>query len=125
LRAGWYYGETTEAFGISYRVGAGAKLEPGTYNNVMGNQALAWGLMAAAQAQRQTAVPGLVSDHSGQRHFARAEPSQEFRRADVSSGGRDRGDVRRRSERRFGGAMAVTTTSGPGIALKTEAMGWA
>ena len=49
LRAGWAFGETTEAFGISYRVEA-AELEPGTYKNVMGNQALAWGLLAAAHA---------------------------------------------------------------------------
>ena len=48
LRAGWYYGETTEAFASSYRVDP-AKLPPGTYRNMMGNQAVAWGLVAAAE----------------------------------------------------------------------------
>ncbi|MEL7336287.1 MAG: 2-oxoacid:acceptor oxidoreductase family protein, partial [Planctomycetota bacterium] len=48
LRAGWAYGETTEAFGNSYQVKP-AELESGTYRNIMGNQALAWGLIAAAE----------------------------------------------------------------------------
>ena len=47
LRAGWAFGETTEAFGESYQVEA-AELEPGTYRNIMGNQALAWGLIAGS-----------------------------------------------------------------------------
>ena len=46
--AGWNYGETTETFASSYRVDA-AKLPAGTYRNIMGNQALAWGLLAAAE----------------------------------------------------------------------------
>ena len=48
LRAGWNYGETTEAFTSSYRVDP-AKLPPGKYKNLMGNQALAWGLISAAR----------------------------------------------------------------------------
>ena len=48
LRAGWNYGETTEVFASSYRVEP-ARLPPGTYYNIMGNQALAWGLVAAAK----------------------------------------------------------------------------
>jgi 2-oxoglutarate ferredoxin oxidoreductase subunit alpha len=48
LRAGWAFGETTEAFGESYQVQA-AELSPGTYRNIMGNQALAWGLITAAK----------------------------------------------------------------------------
>ena len=47
LRAGWYYGETTEAFVSNYQVDR-AELPAGTYRNVMGNQALAWGLITAA-----------------------------------------------------------------------------
>jgi 2-oxoglutarate/2-oxoacid ferredoxin oxidoreductase subunit alpha len=48
LRAGWAFGETTELLGISYQVES-AELPPGRYRNIMGNQALAWGLMAAAK----------------------------------------------------------------------------
>src|SRR5262245_53944832 len=48
LQAGWNYGETTDAFAASYRVDR-AKLPPGKYRNMMGNQALAWGLIAAAK----------------------------------------------------------------------------
>ncbi len=48
LRAGWAFGETTELFGASYQVEA-ATLPAGTYRNIMGNQALAWGLMTAAK----------------------------------------------------------------------------
>ena len=59
LRAGWYYGETTEAFGISYRVGP-AKLAPGLYRNIMGNQAIAWGLMAAAKLSGKELFYGAI-----------------------------------------------------------------
>ena len=52
LRAGWYYGETTEAFAHSYQVSP-AQLAPGTYRNIMGNQALAWGLIAAAKLSKK------------------------------------------------------------------------
>src|SRR5262245_16393994 len=48
LRAGWNYGETTDAFASTFKVDR-AKLPPGKYNNIMGNQALAWGLIAAAK----------------------------------------------------------------------------
>ncbi len=48
LKSGWNYGETTEDFASTYQVGE-ANLQPGTYRNIMGNQALAWGLIAASQ----------------------------------------------------------------------------
>ncbi|HEY5615631.1 MAG TPA: 2-oxoacid:acceptor oxidoreductase family protein, partial [Bacteroidota bacterium] len=48
LKAGWNYGETTEMFAVRYEVAA-AKLPPGKYRNIIGNQAAAWGLMAAAK----------------------------------------------------------------------------
>ena len=54
-KAGWNYGETTEAFASSYQVDP-AKLPPGTYRNMMGNQALAWGLIAAAKLSGKRAV---------------------------------------------------------------------
>jgi 2-oxoglutarate/2-oxoacid ferredoxin oxidoreductase subunit alpha len=123
LRAGWYYGETTEAFDISYRV-APARLEPGTYNNVMGNQALAWGLMAAAHQSSKrlflgsypiTPASDILHELSRHKNFGvrtfQAEDEIAAMCAVVGAA--------------FGGAMAVTTTSGPGLALKAEAMGLA
>ena len=121
LRAGWYYGETTEAFGISYRVGP-AKLEPGLYRNVMGNQALAWGLMAAAKLSGKelfygaypiTPATDILHELSRYKNFGvRTFQAEDEIAAMCSVIGAA-----------FAGAMAATGTSGPGIALKTEAMG--
>jgi 2-oxoglutarate ferredoxin oxidoreductase subunit alpha len=121
LRAGWYYGETTEAFGISYRVGP-AKLEPGLYRNVMGNQAIAWGLMAAARLSGKelfygaypiTPATDILHELSRHKNFGvrtfQAEDEIAAICAVIGAA--------------FAGAMAATGTSGPGIALKTEAMG--
>ena len=55
LKAGWHYGETTEDFASTYQVSA-AELPKGTYRNVMGNQALAWGLISAAKAARNCSL---------------------------------------------------------------------
>lgn len=121
LRAGWYYGETTEAFGISYRVGP-AKLGAGLYRNMMGNQALAWGLMAAAKLSGKelfygaypiTPATDILHELSRYKHFGvrtfQAEDEIAAMCAVIGAS--------------FAGAMAATGTSGPGIALKTEAMG--
>lgn len=123
LRAGWHFGETTEIFDIGYRV-APARLAPGTYNNVMGNQALAWGLMAAARQSDKdlflgsypiTPASEILHELSRHKNFAvrtfQAEDEIAAMCAVIGAA--------------FGGAMAVTTTSGPGIALKSEAMGLA
>ena len=121
LRAGWYYGETTEAFGISYRVGP-AKLEPGLYRNVMGNQAIAWGLMAAAKLSGKelfygaypiTPATDILHELSRYKNFGvRTFQAEDEIAAMCSVIGAA-----------FAGAMAATGTSGPGIALKAEAMG--
>jgi 2-oxoglutarate/2-oxoacid ferredoxin oxidoreductase subunit alpha len=121
LRAGWYYGETTEAFGTSYRVGP-APLEPGLYRSIMGNQALAWGLMAAARLSGKelfygaypiTPATEILHELSRHKHFGvrtfQAEDEIAAMCAVIGAS--------------FAGAMAATATSGPGIALKTEAMG--
>ncbi len=84
LRAGWAYGETTEAFGESYQVEA-AELTPGTYRNIMGNQALGVGFDRRIEAERQGSVLRHLSDHAGQRHSSRADEVQELWRQDVSS----------------------------------------
>lgn len=121
LRAGWAFGETTEAFGSSYQVAA-ARLEPGTYKNMMGNQALAWGLLAAAHRSGKdlfygtypiTPASDILHELTKYKNFG----VRTFQAEDeISAVGATIGAA-------FGGGMAVTASSGPGIALKAEAMG--
>ncbi len=121
LRAGWYYGETTEAFAHSYQVEP-AQLTPGTYRNVMGNQALTWGLITAARLSNKelfcgsypiTPASPILEELSAFKHFGvRSFQAEDEIAAMCSVIGAA-----------FGGAMAVTSSSGPGIALKGEAMG--
>ena len=119
--AGWYFGETTEAFASNYQVDA-AKLPPGTYRNIMGNQALALGLVTAAQQSGKelflgtypiTPASDILHELCKFKHFG----VRTFQAEDEIAG------VCATIGAAFGGAMAVTTTSGPGIALKGEAMG--
>lgn len=121
LRSGWAYGETTEAFGISYRVEP-AKLEPGTYKNMMGNQALAWGLITAAKRSNKelfyagypiTPASDVLHELSRFKNFGcRTFQAEDEISACCAAIGAA-----------FGGSMCVTASSGPGIALKAEAMG--
>ena len=121
LRAGWYYGETTEAFAHSYQVSP-AQLAPGTYRNIMGNQALAWGLITAAKLSKKelfcgsypiTPASPILEELSSFKHFGvRTVQAEDEIAAMCSAIGAA-----------FGGAMAITSSSGPGIALKGEAMG--
>lgn len=121
LRAGWAYGETTEAFGTSYHVEA-AQLKPGTYKNMMGNQALAWGLLTAAHRSSKelfygtypiTPASDILHELSKYKNFG----VRTFQAEDeIAAIGATVGAA-------FGGTMAVTASSGPGIALKAEAMG--
>ena len=123
LRAGWNYGETTEEFVSSYQVDP-AKLEPGTYRNVMGNEALAWGLVTASKLSGKemfygsypiTPASPILEELSKYKNFGvRTFQAEDEIAAICSSIGAA-----------FGGAMAVTASSGPGIALKGEAMGLA
>ncbi len=121
LRAGWYYGETTEAFTHSYQVEP-APLPPGTYRNIMGNQALAWGLITAAKLSNKelycgsypiTPASPILEELSAFKHFGVRTVQAEDEIAAICSA----------IGAAFGGAMAVTCSSGPGIALKGEAMG--
>ena len=123
-KAGWNYGETTDAFASSYKVDQ-AKLPPGKYSNIMGNEALAWGLMTAAKLSGKELFLGTLSDHAGQRHSARTVASSR-----TSACARSRPKTKsprsaRRSARPTAAHMAITTSSGPGIALKGEAIGLA
>jgi len=121
LRAGWAYGETTEAFGVSYQVEA-AKLAPGKYRNIMGNQALAWGLIAASKLSGKelfygtypiTPASDILHELTRYKNFG----VRTFQAEDeIAAAGATIGAS-------FGGCMGVTASSGPGIALKAEAMG--
>jgi 2-oxoglutarate ferredoxin oxidoreductase subunit alpha len=121
LQAGWSYGETTEAFGLSYQVEA-AQLEPGTYRNIMGNQAIAMGLIAAASLSGKelfystypiTPASDILHELTRYKNFG----VRTFQAEDeIAACGAAIGAA-------FGGGMGVTASSGPGIALKAEAMG--
>ena len=123
LQAGRNYGETTDAFISSYRVDR-AQLPPGQYRNMTGNQALAWGLMAAAERSGKplflgtypiTPASDILHELSKYKNF----DVRTFQAEDeIAAVGSAIGSA-------FGGAMSVTTSSGPGIALKGEAMGLA
>jgi 2-oxoglutarate ferredoxin oxidoreductase subunit alpha len=123
LNAGWNYGETTDAFVSSYRVDP-AKLPPGIYRDIMGNQALSWGLMAAAKlsgcelfygSYPITPASDILHELSKYKNFGVRTCQAEDEIAAICAA----------IGASFGGAMAVTTSSGPGIALKGEAMGLA
>ena len=123
LLAGYHYGETTEAFDAHYRV-APAKLPPGTYRNIMGNEALAIGLITAARRSGKdlflgsypiTPASDILHELSRHKNFGvRTFQAEDEIAAITAAIGAS-----------FGGAMGVTTSSGPGIALKQEAMGLA
>lgn len=123
FKAGWNYGETTEAFAISYEVKPAA-LPTGTYRNISGNLALAYGLVAASQrsglplflgAYPITPASDILHELSKHKRFG----VRTFQAEDEIAGiGSALGAA-------FGGALAVTTSSGPGIALKGETIGLA
>jgi 2-oxoglutarate/2-oxoacid ferredoxin oxidoreductase subunit alpha len=123
LKAGWHYGETTDAFASTYKIDP-AKLPPGTYKTVMGNQSLAWGLMTAAQLSGKelflgsypiTPASSILEELSKFRNFGVKTFQAEDEIAAVTSA----------IGAAYGGAMAITTSSGPGIALKGEGIGLA
>ena len=123
LRTGWSFGETTEALARSYHVPPAA-LEPGEYRNITGNQALAWGLISASELSGRplfygsypiTPASDILHELARHKRFGVRTFQAEDEIAAVTSV----------IGAAFGGAMGVTASSGPGIALKTEAMGLA
>jgi 2-oxoglutarate/2-oxoacid ferredoxin oxidoreductase subunit alpha len=121
LHAGWYYGETTEAFRFTYEVKP-AQLAPGRYRNITGNQALAYGLVAAADRSGLplfygsypiTPASDILHELARLKHFGVTTFQAED---EIAAMGSVVGAA-------FGGSLAVTASSGPGIALKAEAMG--
>jgi 2-oxoglutarate ferredoxin oxidoreductase subunit alpha len=123
FRAGHAYGETTEAFAVTYEV-APAKLEVGTYRQITGNTALSYGIVAAGQISGLPVFLGSypitpASDilHELSKHKAYGVTT--FQAEDEIAG------VGSALGAAFGGALGVTTTSGPGISLKSETIGLA
>ncbi len=123
LKAGWNFAETTEIFTVRYQVDA-AKLTPGKYRNITGNQATAWGLMAAAIKAKIdlflgsypiTPASEILHELSMYKNFSVKTFQAEDEIAGIASA----------IGASFSGALGVTTTSGPGVALKTEALGLA
>ncbi|MER6235412.1 2-oxoacid:acceptor oxidoreductase subunit alpha [Streptomyces clavifer] len=125
FRAGWNFGETTEDFAVSYEVAPASQAFPtGTYRNISGNLALSYGLIAAG---RQADLPlylgsypitpasDILHELSRHKNFG----VRTFQAEDEIAGiGAALGAA-------FGGSLAVTTTSGPGVALKSETIGLA
>ncbi len=123
LQAGFNYGDTTETFSARYTV-AKAKMEPGFYRSIMGNQALSMGLIAASEKSGLpiflgsypiTPASDILHDLSKYKSFGvRTFQAEDEIAAITSSIGAS-----------YGGSLGITTTSGPGMALKAEAMGLA
>ncbi|HLP37828.1 2-oxoacid:acceptor oxidoreductase subunit alpha [Lacibacter sp.] len=123
MKAGYNYGDTTETFTTTYKVEK-AKMEPGLYRSIMGNQAVSYGLIAASQKSGLqlflgsypiTPASDILHDLSKYKAFGVKTFQAEDEIAAITSS----------IGAAYGGSLAVTTSSGPGIALKGEAMGLA
>ncbi|MBK5272804.1 MAG: 2-oxoacid:acceptor oxidoreductase subunit alpha, partial [Bacteroidia bacterium] len=123
LQAGYNYGDTTETFTTTYKVEK-AKMIPGSYRSIMGNQAVTYGLIAASQKSGLplflgsypiTPASDILHDLSKYKNFGVRTFQAEDEIAAITSA----------IGAAYGGALGVTSTSGPGMALKAEAMGLA
>jgi 2-oxoglutarate ferredoxin oxidoreductase subunit alpha len=123
FRAGWNYGETTESFAVTYEV-APAKLPVGTYRQITGNTALAYGIVAAGQRSGLPVVLGtypitpasdILHELSKHKNFGITTLQAEDEIAGIGAA----------LGASYGGALGVTSTSGPGVALKSETIGLA
>ena len=123
LRTGHAYGETTEDFAVRYQV-APAPMPPGTYRTITGNQALALGLVAAAE---RTGLPLVLGSYPITPASDILHQLSTLKRYDVTTlqAEDEIGAVGMALGASFGGALGVTTTSGPGLALKSETIGLA
>jgi 2-oxoglutarate/2-oxoacid ferredoxin oxidoreductase subunit alpha len=123
FKAGWAYGETSEDFAVTYEI-APAKMAPGTYRNITGNQALSLGLVAASVQSKLplflgaypiTPASGILEELARYKHFG----VRTFQAEDeISAVGAALGAA-------FGGSLGVSTSSGPGVVLKAETIGLA
>ena len=98
---------------------------PGKYRKITGNEAVAIGMIAAAKLAGKELIYCSLPDHARQRHPAQPGDAQELRRDHVPGRGRDRRRSARPSAPASAARSACTGTSGPGIALKAEAIGLA
>jgi len=123
FRAGYHFGETAELFEAAYEVQP-AHFQPGTYTQVTGNQALAWGLIAASRlaglplflgSYPITPASDILHELSRRKEFGVRTFQAEDEIAGIGSA----------IGAAFGGALGVTTTSGPGLDLKSESLGLA
>ena len=123
FKAGWNFGETTESFAVAYEVKP-APLPTGVYRNITGNMALSYGLITAAQraglplflgAYPITPASDILHELSKHKRFG----VRTFQAEDEIAG------IGAAIGAAFGGSLAVTTSSGPGIALKGESIGLA
>jgi 2-oxoglutarate ferredoxin oxidoreductase subunit alpha len=123
LQAGYNFGDTTETFTTRYKVDK-ARMEPGEYRSIMGNQAVAYGLIAASQISGLplflgsypiTPASDILHELSRYKNFG----IKTFQAEDEIAG------ITAAIGAAYGGSLGVTTTSGPGMALKAEAMGLA
>jgi 2-oxoglutarate ferredoxin oxidoreductase subunit alpha len=123
FQAGWNYGETTEDFSVQYEIKP-ATLQPGTYRNITGNSALAYGLVTASRRSGLplflgsypiTPASDILHELSKLKRFG----VRTFQAEDEISG------VGAALGAAFGGGLGVTTTSGPGMCLKAETIGLA
>ncbi|MFJ9566114.1 2-oxoacid:acceptor oxidoreductase subunit alpha [Streptomyces fuscichromogenes] len=125
FRAGWNFGETTEDFAVSYEIApAAAAFPPGRYRNISGNLALAYGLVAASRQAKLplflgsypiTPASDILHELSKHKNFG----VRTFQAEDEIAG------IGAALGASFGGSLGVTTTSGPGVALKAETVGLA
>ncbi|MBM0258891.1 2-oxoacid:acceptor oxidoreductase subunit alpha [Micromonospora sp. 4G55] len=118
FRAGWNFGETTDSFSVRYEVKP-AKMLPGTYRNITGNAALSLGLVAAGVrsglpvflgAYPITPASDILHELSKHKRFGVVTMQAEDEIAAVGAA----------LGASYGGSLGVTTTSGPGVALKSE-----
>jgi 2-oxoglutarate ferredoxin oxidoreductase subunit alpha len=123
LQAGYAFGETTETFAVTYEVKP-AKLRPGTYRNITGNQALSYGLIAASKlsglplflgAYPITPASSILEELASHKNFGVRTFQAEDEIAAVGAA----------VGASFGGALGVTTSAGPGVVLKAETVGLA
>jgi len=123
LKAGHAFGETAEFFEESYGI-APAEMAPGLYRAMTGNRALAWGLLAAAQRSQQPIVYGAYPITPASSVLEELAMHKRFRIRTIQAED-EIAAVTAAIGASFGGAIGVTCSSGPGIALKGEAIGLA
>jgi 2-oxoglutarate/2-oxoacid ferredoxin oxidoreductase subunit alpha len=123
FKAGWNFGETAELFPSTYEVKP-ATLKPGTYTNISGNTALAWGLIAAGQLAKLplflgsypiTPASDILHELSKHKNFGVRTVQAEDEIAGIGAA----------LGAAYAGSLGITTTSGPGIDLKAETVGLA